>query len=219
MNAMQRLHFAPLALAAVLACTAPTVGAQATSQPGVFVPAPEGTVLVYQRKSEGSYGQYEGPVRWTIGQRDWNGRKLVSSTSERHGIQLLDPGNHAIVAQLSSDGQPLMSFNPPMAYEWPLAVGKAWRGVYELTRYTPPMLSSLTIDYKVETLEEVSVPAGRFMAYKVVTTNSLGETDQTWTVPSLGIGTLKVVRDRPANHPLGPGHLEGVLVSRSLPPQ
>ena len=52
---------------------------------------------------------------------------------------------------------------------------------------------------KVDAYEDVTVPAGTFKAYKLTTRNSFGEVEQLWTVPSLGLSTLKVIRDRPAS--------------------
>lgn len=213
-----RLH--PVVLAAACAVLMAAVPARAqTPNPGVFVSPPEGSVTVYQRKSEGSYGVYNGPVRWVMGRQDWNGRMLVSSVSERHGIALLDPVSHGTVAQLASNGKPMYTFNPPLTYDWPLTVGKSWKVVAEMTTYQPPGVMPITVEYKVEALEDVTVPAGSFKAYKVVSVNSFGETEQVWTVPSIGLRTVKVIRDRAAMHPLGPGHQEGVLVSQEAPKQ
>ncbi len=213
-----RLH--PLVLAAACAVLMAAVPARAqTPNPGVFVNAPEGTVTVYQRKSEGSYGVYDGPVRWVVGRQEWNGRTLIASVSQRHGISLLDPATHGTVANLTSDGRPMYAYNPPLSYDWPLAVGKSWKVVAEMTIYQPPGVMPLVVEYKVDALEDVTVPAGTFKAFKVVSKNSFGETEQVWTVPSLGLSTVKVIRDRPPTHPLGAAHLEGVLVSREAPKQ
>lgn len=208
-----------LAAAALMACTLAATPARAQADPGMFVPAPEGTVTVYQRKSDGSYGAYEGPVKWTYGQRDWNGRTVASVASERHGIALHDPKSWGLVAQLSSAGEPALSFNPEIRVDWPLAVGKTWSTTHDMTQYRPSAIVSLGMTYKVEAYEDVTVPAGTFKAFKLVQTSSFGEVEQTWVVPSMGQTTVKRISDRPASHPRGAGHLEGVLVSRTLPPR
>lgn len=209
---------APLGLMAAIALAAPVGWAQQTAaDPGRFVSAPAGTQTTYHRKSEGSYGVFDGLVTWTLGRRDWNGRALVSSSSERHGIQLMEPDSHGVVVQLTSAGEPAMSFNPPVTYDWPLAVGKQWRSMHEMTQYAPPAVRPIAFESKVEALETVTVPGGTFSAYKVVTRSSFGEVEQNWVVPSLGLMPVKVVRDRGPNHPLGPGHLEGVMVARTGP--
>jgi len=191
--------------------------ALAQADPGRHVAAPEGTVSTYQRKSEGSYGKFEGAVTWTIGRREWNGRMLVSSSSPTHGAQLFDPQTAGLVVQFAPSGKPAYAFEPPVTHEWPLAAGKSWRSVHGMTTFSPPGTLSATFDVKVEAYEELTVPAGTFMAFKVVVTSSFGEVDQTWTVPAQGGLIVKRIADRPASHPLGAGHLEGVLVARTVP--
>ncbi len=207
--------FVAAAVTLASAAAAPSVRAQA--DPGAFVPSPEGTVTVYQRKSEGSYGVYEGPVRWTYGVRDWNGRAVASVTSERHGMALHDPKTWGLVAQLTSAGEPTLSFVPDIPVDWPIAVGKAWTSTHEITRYRPPGVLPLVMKLEVKAYEDITVPAGTFKAFKVVQTSSYGEVDQTWVVPSMGNTTIQRIMDRPASHPQGAGHLEGVLVSRTVP--
>ena len=215
MTNRQRLQTLVLALAgAGLVALAP---ARAQTDPGNFVSQPDGTVTTYQRTSEGSYGNFSGAVRWTQTRRDWNGRTWVAQDGGPAGITLHDPARHTLVASLKPAGQPVYSYDPPVGYDWPLAVGKAWTVVYGLTTYARPATISMTMNFKVEALEDVTVPAGTFKAYKVVSTDNLGEVQQVWTTPSLGLATVKRINDRPASHPLGAGHLEGVLVSRVLP--
>lgn len=208
-----------IAAAATLALSFTALPATAQTDPGQFVAAPQGTATVYQRKSSGSYGTYEGPVRWVLGQRDWNGRTLTSATSERHGIQLMDPQTHGVVAQLSSAGEPAYTFNPEIRWELPLAVGKTWTSIHEMTQYATARVVPMTVTFTVDAYEDVTVPAGTFKAFKLTSRNSFGEVEQVWTVPSLGLSSVKVIRDRPTTHPLGIGHQEGVLMSRTLPPQ
>lgn len=208
-----------LAAAATIALSFAALPAAAQTNPGQFVSAPQGTVTEYQRVSSGSYGTYEGPVRWVQGMREWNGRMLVSATSERHGIQLMDPQTHGVVAQLSSAGQPGYTFNPDIRWQLPLEVGKTWTSTHEMTQHAAGRVVPVTFTFTVDAYEDVTVPAGTFKAFKVSSRNSFGEVEQVWTVPSLGLGNVKVIRDRPATHPLGIGHLEGVLTTRMVPPQ
>lgn len=214
------IHRFPGPLGLVLAAALGLAPVQAqTTDPGVFVSVPEGTLVVYQRKSEGSYGSYEGLVRWEQGRREWNGRTLVSASSERHGASLMDPQTHGTVVQIAPNGQPAYAFNPPLTYDWPLAVGKRWTVVSEMTMYQPPGVSPITVNGQVEAYEDVTVPAGRFKAFKVVSVNSFGETETVWTVPSLGLSSVRTIRERAPTHPMGPGRQEGVLIERTLPPR
>lgn len=213
-NPLQRTA---LATALSVTATLALLPAAAQTDPGMFVSQPDGTVTTYQRTSQGSYGNFSGPVRWTQTRRDWNGRNWVAQDGGPAGITLHDPARHTLVANLNPAGQPLYSYDPPVGYEWPLVVGKTWSVVYGLTTYARPATMSMTLNFKVEALEDVTVPAGTFKAFKVVSTDNLGEVQQVWTTPSLGLATVKRINDRPASHPLGAGHLEGLLVSRVLP--
>lgn len=96
-------------------------------------------------------------------------------------------------------------------------VGKTWTLAYGLTAWARPSTMSMTIKFRVEALEDITVPDGTFKAFKVVSTDNLCEMQQVWTTPPLGLAPVKRISDRPASHALVAGHLEGVLVSRVLP--
>ena len=208
-----------LACLVAIACPAFAPAAMAQTDPGTWVPAPEGTVTVFQRKSSGSYGSFEGEVKWTLGQREWNGRTLVAATSERHGTTLHDPLTHGVKVLLYSAGRPLTSFNPEIRHDWPLAVGKSWISVHEMTDYRAAQIRSLTMTFKVEAYEDVIVPAGTFKAFRVVQASSFGEVERNWVVPSRGLATVKRVSTRSALHQLVAGQLEAVLLRRDEPPR
>jgi len=208
-----------LAGVVAIGCAAWLPAAMAQTDPGAWVSAPEGTVTVFQRKSSGSYGTFEGEVKWTLGLRDWNGRTLLAAASERHGITLHDPLTHGVKVLLNSAGHPLTSFNPEIRHEWPLVVGKRWTSVHEMTDYRAAMVRSLTMSFEVEAYEDVTVPAGTFKAFRVMQASSFGEVERNWVVPSRGLSTVKRISDRPSLHPLGAGHLEAVLLVRSEPPR
>lgn len=208
-----------LACVIAIGCPAWMPATLAQTDPGAWVPAPEGTVTVFQRTSNGSYGNFEGEVKWTLDVREWNGRPLLAAVSERHGITLHDPLTHGVKVLLTSTGQPTTSFNPELRHEWPLAVGKSWISVHEMTDYRAAAIRSLTMTFKVEAYEDVTVPAGTFKAYRVMQASSFGEVERNWVVPSRGLATVKRIADRPSMHPLGAGHLEAVMLSRSEPPR
>ena len=65
--------------------------------------------------------------------------------------------------------------------------------------------------------EDVTVPAGTYKAYKVVTSNNFGEVETRWVAPAAGILVAKRLVTRAATHPQGPGELEAVLLSQ-VPP-
>ena len=214
---MKIRRFAIAAAGALLAWSWAPAPALAQADAGRYDAAPLGTVTTYHRKSSGSYGNFDGTVTWTTGREEWSGRMLTSSRSPTHGAQLLDPHSGGLVAQLLPSGKPGYSFDPPVTHQWPLAAGKSWRSVHGMTTFAPPGALSVTFEVKVESHEDVTVPAGIFKAFKVVSASSFGEVERTWNVPALGGLVVKRIADRPASHPLGAGHAEGVLLTRTLP--
>ena len=122
-----------------------------------------------------------------------------------------------MVALLSPDGQPQASFSPPVAYQWPLEVGKAWTSNHTVTMLPSGRTVQRTIDWRVESWGEVTVPAGTFKAFKLVWTNELGEVETRWMNPMQGLLTIKRHVERPASHPQGEGVLDAEMLYRVLP--
>lgn len=93
------------------------------------------------------------------------------------------------------DGEILGSHSPHVGhYEWPLEVGKSWRSQRTWTDNVNPEWSGPGWEeYTVVAWEEVTVPVGTFMAYKVVRTNTSWETaseehSTIWYAPGFGAG-------------------------------
>jgi hypothetical protein len=82
-----------------------------------------------------------------------------------------------------------------------------------MTLYPSGNKVPLKIDWKVESFGSVTVPAGTYKAYKVVSTNNFGELEVRWVSPADGIATVKRHVERPASHPQGAGVLDAELVS------
>lgn len=178
---------------------------------------PMGTVLTYHRKSSGSLGNFDGPVVWTQTPATWQGKQVLASGAPQAGVGIHDLNSMATIANLTPAGQPLMSFEPPIDYPWPLQVGKTWSAQHTVTLYPSGNKVPLKIDGKVESWGDVTVPAGTFKAYKLMWTNSLGEMETRWTNPAEGLATIKRHVERPATHPQGAGVLDADLLSRALP--
>lgn len=192
-------------------------GCASPPAPGTLVPMPDGTITTFQRVSSGSYGTVNAPVTWVHGQRQWQGRTVVEAASPQAGTNLLDPVTHRTIATFNPMGDLVMSFEPALGYQWPLAVGKTWTDRHTVTLHPSGRQVPLEVSYRVESREDVTVPAGTFKTWKVVATDSLGEVQQYWTAPEFGLPTIKRISDRPATHPQGAGHLEGVLTAVRRP--
>lgn len=191
----------------------------ATSPPVAerLVDVQPGTVLVYQRKSSGSYGNFDDKVTWDHRETDWQGQTAMLAISPQAGTLVYERKNKGLAAMLGRDGKPAVSYDPPMAYRWPMKVGDSWSSQHKLTMHASGKVVPLTMSYKVEAYDTVTVPAGSFKSYLVVSTDSNGEVQRIWIAPADSLSVVKRTLDRPATHPQGAGHLEGELISRKLP--
>jgi hypothetical protein len=135
----------------------------------------------------------------------------------RLGGTAFDPKTHANMATLDAEGKATTVFDPPVGYQWPLQVGKTWTSKHTVTMPATGRTTPMEVNWKVEAWEDVTVPAGTYKAYKVVTTNSFGEVETRWVAPAAGIPTARRLVTRPATHPQGAGELEAVLLSQ-VPP-
>ena len=184
-----------------------------------FVDVPPGTVFEYHRKSSGSYGQYDDRVAWKNRDTVWQGQPVIFSESPQAGIQVYERQSKGMVATLTGQEKPVLSYAPPISYHWPMKVGDQWTTEHQITVHATGKVMALKVHYSIESYQPVNVPAGTFNTYKVVMTDSSGEVQQVWVAPADSVNTVMRILDRPATHPQGAGHLEGVLMSRKLPPQ
>ena len=123
----------------------------------------------------------------------------------------------------TKDGKVLASAGPYHGrFNWPLEVGKTWRTRYFWTDKVlhPDWSGSSWQDWAVVAWEEVTVPAGTFMAYKVVRTKGSWETasedvDIQWYAPELQTA-IKSVWHRSPNDGYGGAEHMWELVSYDL---
>ena len=179
--------------------------------------SPMGTVHTFHRKSSGSLGAFDGPVVWTQGPGTWQGQPVLAIGSPQAGLTLHQPGTLAILANLNPQGQPVMSYDPPLDLPWPLQVGKTWTGHHMVTLYPSGNQVPLKVEGKVESFGEVTVPAGTFKAFKLVWSMNQNEFETRWVAPHDGLATVKRHVERPASHPQGAGVLDAELLSSVKP--
>lgn len=192
--------------------------ATAPADPGVWVSSAPGTVTTFSRRASGSLGSGDTQVVWTIGpERPWDGRQVVPHVSPQAGTGLYDATTRAYVAQLNPAGQPVVSFEPPIAMASPLVVGSTWSSKHTMTVHARQTKVPYEVAFKVEAFEDVSVPAGNFKAFRVVATDSFGEVDTRWWVPAQGSLLVKRTVLRPATYPQGAGQVEAQLLSKDTP--
>jgi len=116
---------------------------------------------------------------------------------------------------IAAGSKPLFSFDPPICYRFPIAVGNAWSDKRRMTIHQAKRTVNLESHWKVEGYEEVSVPAGTFGAYRITYSDSNGTDRVDWFSPELGIWVKSSVK-RSTKHPAGPGTLESSLVSQTI---
>lgn len=179
-------------------------------------PAREGSVSIFHRRSSGSLGDYDGRVSWKVHDGRWHGRRVEAHVSPQMGGQVVEPETQGLIALLDRFGEVQFAFDPPLSYPWPLEVGKRWQSDYSVTDVGSGQRIPVSVQGRIESWGDVTVPAGTFKAFKLVWADSLGEVESRWVETEQGIGTLKRMVMRLPSHPAGPGHLEAQLLSRNL---
>ncbi|HNG79012.1 MAG TPA: hypothetical protein PLW24_06050 [Burkholderiaceae bacterium] len=203
------------------AAAALTLAGCATPPPTAerFAGMPVGSSATFQRVSSGSYGQSSDSVTWTYGETQWKGQRLLDARNSVGGGTYHDPSTFGIVANLNAAGSPTMSYEPAVALDWPLRVGKTWSSRHTVTLYPSGQTVPYTSEWRVEAAEAVKVPAGRFDTLRVVRVGSDGETETRWVSQVNGAPLIKRLLERSASHRQGAGRSESELVSYRLPAQ
>lgn len=144
----------------------------------------------------------------------WSGSRKITCVGADTWV--VDITNHSFVACLK-DGEELVSSRPHNGhFNWPLFVGKTWTANYDWTnREVEPRVSTPASDvYEVLAYEEVTVPAGRFKAFKIQTSSSRYWGKTMWYAP--GVGTVKVTSWRSPDNAYGGAKFSEELVAYSL---
>lgn len=204
-----RLHLATASLAAAF-----VAGGCSMMEPKAekYVAPPVGSTWVQAQSNTGSYGTGTVQVPFKRGERMWEGKLMQANESPQQVILAASDGGWAVV--LSPEGKPLISYDPPLAYDYPLVVGKTWTKSYRMTVIPKNQVIPFDATYKVEAYEDVTVPAGTFKAFKISFT-STGSQDMYWFVPELGVFAKQSLR-RTDKSGYGPGTREVELVSQSI---
>jgi hypothetical protein len=203
------VHLATAGLAAAL-----VAGGCAMLEPKAerYVAPPVGSAWTQAQRNTGSYGSGTAQVSFKRGERMWEGKLMGTIESPQQVILATSDGSWAAI--LSPDGKPILSYEPPLDYDWPLVVGKTWTKSYRMTVIAKNQVIPFDATYKVEAYEDVTVPAGTFKAFKI-SMSSFGFQDMYWFVPELGIfAKQSLVRNDKSGY--GPGTREVELISQSI---
>lgn len=205
-----KLQFASAGLALALV----SGGCAALMEPKAerYVAPPVGATWVTARSDTGSYGSTSVQVTGKRGERMWQGKQVIAF--ETPELTTLALPNGGWVSQVRGD-TPVVTWDPPANWDWPLEVGKTWTKKYRLTIHATKQTIPYEVTQKVEAYEDVTVPAGTFKAFKVTSSDTLGNENVIWFSPELGIFVKTSLR-RTATHSAGPGTRETQLVSHTI---
>lgn len=196
---------------AVVGCSTPPMAVDR------FAGMPVGSTATFLRVSSGSYGQSSDTVTWTYGETQWQGQRLLDARNSVGGGTYHDPSTFGIVANLNAAGSPTLSYEPAVALDWPLRVGKTWASRHTVTLYPSGQTVPYTSEWRVEAAEALKVPAGSFDTLRVVRVGSDGEIETRWVSQVSGAPLIKRRLERSSSHRQGAGRSEVELVSFQLP--
>lgn len=179
------------------------------------VDQPIGSVLVRIQKNTGSYGT--GQVTQTttrMAPRLWKGQQVAVFANTPGPTLLQLPPNGTFVGWF--DGEtPVVTFDPPSGYDWPLEVGKSWTRRYNMTIHQGNRVIPVEVKVAVEAYEEVTTPGGKFKTFRIRSVDNQGNDDVNWFSPDLGV-FVKQKHTRTAVNPNGPGTRETETIHQTI---
>jgi len=178
-----------------------------------YVFPPLGSAYTTSQSNTGSYGSGSSQITSKIIERMWEGKRMTAFASPTGTILANADGSWS--AMLGPDDKAIMSWDPPIMFDFPLEVGKTWTKSYRVTLHAAKQTIPFDYSGKVEAYEEVTVPAGAFKAFKIITSDTLGNENVIWYSPELGIW-IKSLMKRTAKYPGGPGTRESQVVSQTI---
>lgn len=189
-------------------------GSAAAPDTSRYVPPPQGSTWNYRIANTGSYGSGDQQTTRTMKTASWQGRQmLLVDDSVLPRLHLDDRGcSHG----QSRGANPFLAFDPPVCgAKRPFVVGETTS--YKVSGFNLAGNSPFSGEGKstVEAFEEVVVPAGKFMAFRLRYVDTHGNENVTWWSQELGIN-VKWSNRRSTGHWLGSGTQEVQLVSHTI---
>jgi len=176
-----------------------------------YVAPPVGTTWERSQTDTGSYGSGTTKLQSRRGQATWQGAQVITFEGAVGGLTVFAQQDGAWLGFFKGN-TPVVTFDPPQLWAFPLEVGKSWAREQRMTIQAAKRTVTYYLTQKVEGYEDVTVPAGTFKAFKISTASSLGDENLIWFSPELGIFVKQSLR-RTGQHAQGPGTREIVLVS------
>ena len=177
------------------------------------IPQPGSSWTVAQHNT-GSYGK---DIRFEVSQSEamWKGQPAVARANSATGMTtMFDRETSRLMAIVGRDGNPVVTIDPPIGFQFPLKVGKEWSTTHRWAVAATGRTTEMLFSCKVESYEPVTVPAGTFDSFKI-RCKGAGYEDVYWSSPDYGM-FLKASLRRFADHSQGPGTQEQELVALNL---
>lgn len=173
--------------------------------------APPGSSRTFNHRATGSFGSAnEQRTNVVLPMRDWEGR-AVRALEGKDFTTLSDPATGRWIAQVKGTS-PIISWDPPIGWEWPLTVGKTWTRKHRATLHATKQTIDFEGTWVVESYEDVTVPAGTFKSFKVRYSDNIGNENVNWWSPQI-IANAKIKVARTSLHRSGAGTIDQELVS------
>lgn len=179
-----------------------------------YQPPAVGSSWTVSQRSTGSYGK-DAQFQVTRGEATWEGKSAIALSSSLGTTTMATPDAGRWMAVVGKDGKPILGWDPPVGWEYPLSVGKTWTTSYRITNHVTKRTTPYDLSCKVESYGDVTVPAGTFKAFKIACTTTIGTEETFWNSPELGIFVKTSLR-RSDSSPFGPGTQDSELVSHEI---
>jgi len=173
---------------------------------------PLGSTWISARSDTGSYGASSAEVPGKRGEFIWQGKPHITFETSESTIVAQPDGPWV---GFFRDGKPMLTYDPPASYDFPLKVGKTFTKTYRLTNHATQQVSSSVVTTQIEALEDVVVKAGTFKTFRVKTSDTLGNENTVWFSPELGI-FVKQMNRRTDKHAQGVGTRDVELISQTI---
>lgn len=173
--------------------------------------APVGSSWTINYRATGSFGSASDQRTAVVRpNQTWEGRS-VRVIEGKDFSTLSDLATGGWIAQLKGT-TPIFSWNPPLAWNWPMKVGDTWTRKQTVTVHATKQKIEFESTWVVEAYEEVTVPAGTLKAFKIKYVDNIGNEAINWWSPQVQ-GNAKTWSARTAKHRAGPGTIETELVA------
>ena len=176
-----------------------------------WTPPNAGSTWTMTQHNTGSYGK-DVQFDVTRGETVWQGKPAVTFANSVTGMTIMAvPDTGKWMALVGRDAKPLVTYDPPIGFQWPLRVGKEWSTTHRITVAATGKTSDFVFACKVEAREPVAVSAGTFNAFRIACKGP-GYEEMYWSSVDYGI-FLKTDLRRFPDHAQGAGSQQAELVA------